>query len=395
MEFRILGPLEVLQGDEVVTPPALKLRALLALFLLHANQPIQADVLVDQLWGEAAPGAAAKTLQSYLSNLRRLLGEGRPGSARAASIVTQPAGYILRLEEEALDARRFDRLAREGEALCAPQGRHESEWTAYEATDARSLERALARFDEALALWRGPALADLTHEDFARPHIERLAEQRLAVIEDRVSVALALGRHAMVTGDLEELVGQHPYRERLRGLLMLGLYRSGRQVEALAAYMSLVHTLGQELGITPGPPLRHLHGAILRHDPRLDWRTAGALGKSGLVGALPTRYVRSRGVSIAYQVMGEGPDLVCVPGGISHLDLDLELAKPRRFYDRLATSFRVIRFDKPNTGLSDRDERVSSLDDRIDDLWALLAHCLPAYESQRWWCTPPATAWSM
>jgi DNA-binding SARP family transcriptional activator len=253
MEFRILGPLEALEEGRAVKLGASKQRALLALFLLHANETLSADRLIDELWGERPPPTAAKTVQVYVSRLRKALAGGE-GNGSAGGVATREHGYELSLDPERFDAHRFERLLAEGRGALA----------------AGRPERAAATLEEALSLWRGPPLADLAYERFAQREAARLDELRLDALEVLIDAKLALGAHAEVIGRLEALVAGHPYRERPRGQLMLALYRSGRQAEALAAYQDARRTLVDELGIEPGRSLRELERAILRQDPGLE-----------------------------------------------------------------------------------------------------------------------------
>jgi DNA-binding SARP family transcriptional activator len=234
MEFRILGPLEVLDGDRQVPLAGSRQRALLALLLTRAGEVVSTDRLIDQLWPDDPPRTAANALQYHVSQLRKSLGAER--------IVTRSPGYLIRVEPGELDLERFERLAGQGGA------------------------EALR---EALALWRGQALADVAYEPFAQGEIRRLEELRLAVLERRVEADMELGRHAQLIGELEQLVAEQPLRERLRELLMLALYRSGRQADALAVYQQGRATLVDELGLDPGSALQELERAILRQDPAL------------------------------------------------------------------------------------------------------------------------------
>ena len=245
MEFRILGPLEVSDGDVEVSLGGPKPRALLAVLLLHANEVVAADRLIDELWGEHSSERAAGALRVNVSRLRKAL----PPDV----LTTRAPGYVLRVEPEQLDLHRFERLADEGRRLLA-----------------RGLAAdAAERLRDALALWRGPALADFVYESFAQAAIGRLEEIRLAAIELRIDAELALGRHDELIGDLEALVAEHPLRERLRTALMTALYRSGRQAEALDTYKDARRIFVEELGIEPGPALQELERAILRQDPAL------------------------------------------------------------------------------------------------------------------------------
>jgi DNA-binding SARP family transcriptional activator len=242
IEFRILGPLEVLDGGRALDVGGAKQRSLLAVLLLNANQVVSSDRLIDALWGEQPPGTAGKAIQIYVSQLRRVLGKKR--------LETKAPGYLLRVDGDELDLYRFETLL-----------------TQAKETDP---EAASAKLHEALALWRGRPLEEFAYERFAQLQIGRLEELRLACIEKRVDTDLACGRHPELVGELEALVGAHPLREPLRGQLMLALYRSGRQAEALEAYQEARRVLVEELGIEPGRSLRELEKAILRQDSSLD-----------------------------------------------------------------------------------------------------------------------------
>jgi DNA-binding SARP family transcriptional activator len=233
--------------------------SLLAVLLLHANEVVATERLIDELWGASPPATVAKSVQTYVSRLRKQLGDGR--------LVTRIPGYLLRVDPSELDLARFERLVAEAGG-------------ADPVTAARLLS-------EALALWRGAPLADLAYEPFARAEIARLEESRLAAQEQRLDAELAAGRHAALVGELEGLVREHPLRERLRGQLMLCLYRAGRQAEALEAFGAARAVLVEELGIEPGRRLRELHEAILRQDPRLDLAVtepAAGTPRGGFVG---------------------------------------------------------------------------------------------------------------
>jgi DNA-binding SARP family transcriptional activator len=261
MEFRILGPLEVLDGDRTLDLPGQRQRGLLALLLLHANQVVSSSRLVEELWPEeAASESRAGALQASVSRLRKSLGPG------AELLVTLPTGYMIRLAPEQLDLDRFERLVRE-------------------AGDAEPQEAA-AGLREALALWRGPALADFAYEPFAQAAIGRLEELHLLATEMRIDADLALGRHATLVSELDGLAAAHPLRERLRGQLMLALYRSGRQAEALASYQAARRVLVDGLGIEPSAALQELERALLRQDPTLELEQATAPERSILVARL-------------------------------------------------------------------------------------------------------------
>jgi DNA-binding SARP family transcriptional activator len=242
VEFRVLGPLEVVDGGQPVDLPRRKHRALLAALLLHAGEPVSSDRLIEELWGERPPRTARDALQNYVSLVRKALG--------ADVLVTRSGSYLLDVSPEQIDAALFERLTAEARAT--------------EAADAR-----VEKLREALALWRGPPLADLAYEPFAAVEIARLEELRLAAREDLIDAELELGRHADLVPELEGLIQEHPFDERLRGQLMLALYRAGRQAEALDAYQAARRVLDEELGLEPGPPLRELEQAILQQDPAL------------------------------------------------------------------------------------------------------------------------------
>jgi DNA-binding SARP family transcriptional activator len=252
MDFRILGSLQVLDEGRSLALAGSKPRALLALLLLHANETLTTDRLIDELWGERAPAGAAKTLQMHISRLRKALA-GSDGSGHASPIVTRERGYELALDPEQLDSHRFERLLAQGRAELAGD----------------RADSAVRAFEEALALWRGDPLADLAYEPFALPEIARLDDLRIATLEQLMEAKLALGGHAEVVEQLEVLIGEHPYRERLRAQLMLALYRCDRQADALQAYQDARRTLVEELGIEPGERLRELEQAVLAQDPGL------------------------------------------------------------------------------------------------------------------------------
>jgi DNA-binding SARP family transcriptional activator len=240
MEFRILGPLEVREGGAQFALGGAKQRALLAVLLLRANRVVSTEQLIEALW-EDPPAKATKAVQVYVSRLRRALGGTMPTS--------RPPGYVLELGPEHFDLARFRRLR--DEARCDPSN-------------------AAAKLAEGLALWRGPLLAEFVSEPFARVERLRLEAERLEALEEWIEADLALGRHAALVGELEALVVMHPLRERLRGQLMLALYRCGRQAEALAAYREGRRRLVEELGIEPSRALRGLERAILRQEPTLE-----------------------------------------------------------------------------------------------------------------------------
>jgi DNA-binding SARP family transcriptional activator len=252
MEFRILGSLEVLDGGRVVRVAGAKQCTLLALLLLHANETLSTERLIHELWGENPPSSAGKAIHVYVSRLRKALA-GTGADASSSPLATREHGYELVLDPEDLDAHRFAQLVAEGRR---------------ELTAGRP-RPAAAALEEALSLWRGPPLAGIAYEAFAQLEVARLEDLRVAATEQLIEARLALGADADLVGQLEQLVGEHPYRERLRGQLMLALYRSDRQADALQAYQDARRTLVEELGIEPGERLRELERAILAQDPRL------------------------------------------------------------------------------------------------------------------------------
>lgn len=263
MQFRILGPLEVSEGGRVLQIASGHQSALLALLLIHANRPLTADQIADAVWGGDVPGSGAKALSFHVSRLRGALSPesvaiaaaGNPtrGHRTDGPIRTVAGGYVLHVDPDDVDSLRFERLVRA-------------------AHDHLAADPAAARAQlvEALALWRGEALVDVAYEEFAQPEIRRLEELRLSATEDRLEADLAVGHHLAVVGELQALVEAEPLRERLRAQLMLALYRSGRQAEALRVAGEARRLLSEELGIDPSPELARLEAWILAQDPRLD-----------------------------------------------------------------------------------------------------------------------------
>jgi YVTN family beta-propeller protein len=299
LAFRILGPFEVVDGDRPLVLGGPKLQALLAVLLLNRGEVVSTDRLIDALWGERASGTAAKTVQVYVSNLRKALGDGQ--------LVTRGHGYLLQTEPGQVDSDRFQALVAEGRR-------------ALQAGDARV---AAARLREGLALWRGPALADFAYEGFAQGAIARLEEERLEALEDRIDADLAIGEQAGLVGELDALVAEHPLRERLQGQLMLTLYRSGRQADALESYRKARQALIAELGLEPGRALQDLERAILTQDPALDRpsRASGRQpatvgrrgGRGGWLIAAAGAVLLAALVLVAVKLSGSGAGSVRVP----------------------------------------------------------------------------------
>jgi YVTN family beta-propeller protein len=273
MDYRILGPLEVRDGSRRLVLGGERQRAVLAILLLHRNEVVSADRLIDELWGESPPTGARQTLRAYVSKLRRAMvtngataavdqgSEREPGDG---VLVTRGHGYVLEVLPGELDLDRFAEAAERGRDALA---------TGRSADAARLL-------GEALALWRGPPLAEFSYEGFAQNAITQLEELHLAAVEERVEADLILGKARELVGELRDLVARHPLRERLRGQLMLALYRSGRQAEALEVYQDFRRRLSEELGLEPGPGLQQLELAILNRDPALDFPMGKASGAS-------------------------------------------------------------------------------------------------------------------
>jgi YVTN family beta-propeller protein len=291
MEFRILGPLEVADDGRPVSIRRGKEQALLVYLLLHANEVVPSGRLIDALWDERPPPTASKILQNAVSHLRKELGDGR--------LVTKDSGYVLLVEADELDVQRFERLAKEGHR------------------------------NEALALWRGTPLG-LREERFADDARRRLEEQHLAVLEDRIDDDLAAGRHAELVSELEQLVREHPLRERLQGQLMRALYGAGRQADALETYRQARKTLSVELGLEPGPQLQELERKILTQDPALAPRTASRrpgppptarpgrrLALFGLAGAV---LIGGAAFALVQTFGGSSTPLVATPNSLAVID---------------------------------------------------------------------------
>jgi YVTN family beta-propeller protein len=277
MRFSILGPLEVFDDGDPVPLGAGRQRKLLAILLLHANEAVSPDRLIDELWDEHPPETAAKALQGLVSQLRKRLGTD--------SVLTVPGGYVLKLERRELDSYVFERLLEDaGDAPPNIAGR---------------------KLREALALWRGPPLADFAYDDFARNEIDRLEELRLTAVERRIDADLAAGRHNDVIAELERLVAEHPLREHFRAQLMLALYRAGRQAEALRVYQDARTAFLDELGLEPGDELRDLQKAILAHQGSLAAPPRMTRYEEGLQ-SWPSHRLRSRRALVGGAVLLAG-----------------------------------------------------------------------------------------
>ncbi|MCP3822804.1 tetratricopeptide repeat protein [Streptomyces sp. A3M-1-3] len=308
MRFGVLGPLAAWTTDgQPVRVPEAKVRALLAALLLANGRAVSTDTLVDALWGDDPPGNPANTLQGRVSQLRRALEQAEPGARNL--LVHQSAGYLLRVDSCAVDTGRFTELITRSR----------------ETDDLRTKARLLS---DAMVLWRGPALADFADDEFARPAITRLEEQRLVALEEQAEVRLALGEHRLLVGELGDLVDTQPFRERLRAAHMLALYRSGRQSEALASYGDLAARLADELGLDPAPELVALHQAILRQDPELDAAQAPAARvRTNLPSPLTGLVGREGAVSEVCRMLAAGRLVTLTgSGGVGKTRLAIETA---------------------------------------------------------------------
>ena len=253
LQFRVLGDLEVLHEGRAVALGAHQQRAVLALLVLHAGEVVSADRLIEGLWGDRPPTRATKAVHVHVSRLRTALTVAGDG-AREGLIATRDHGYTLRVADAQIDVRVFEELLGAGRRAYREQ----------------AFERAAGVLSQALALWRGAALADFSFDEFAQSEIARLEELRLEALEIRIEADLTLGRHAAIIAELEVLTAQHPLRECLQRQRMLALYRCGRQADALEVFRDAREALVDALGVEPSPALRELHLAVLRQDPSLD-----------------------------------------------------------------------------------------------------------------------------
>ena len=251
MDYHILGPLEVIDGDEPIDVGSRQQRGLLALLLLNANQVVSTERILEEFWHDD-PEGKERTLWVYVSRLRSILEPGREPHSRSNVLVTCDHGYSLVVDDAEVDAHRFEVLVTAGNQLLDEDP-----------------DQAARVLGEGLDLWRGAALEDFRYDDFAQADVARLEELRLVAIEDRIDADVRGMRHRNVLGGLEKLVVDHPHRERLVGLQMISLYRSGRQADALRAYERYRRTVGDELGILPTPELRHVQEQVLLHDEQL------------------------------------------------------------------------------------------------------------------------------
>jgi DNA-binding SARP family transcriptional activator/pimeloyl-ACP methyl ester carboxylesterase len=349
VRVRLLGPIES-EGDDG-RPRALnaaKERSLVAALALAGGSVVSTDALMWSLWGEDPPKAARKTLQTYVWNLRQTFGNDR--------VVTDPMGYRLTLAANDVDVHRFRALVRAGD----------------EARLAGDTARARTTLHEALALWRGDAFAGVAQHTGLAAEAVRLEQERLAAVEARIAADLAAGSPAdELAAELDLLVEQHPFRERLWGHLMVALCRCGRQADALAAYHRARTVLLDELGLEPGGELQRIHLAVLRHELRPSDEGFDAVPGGGLRPS-PVCYARtSDGFNVAYQVAGSGPlDILSIPGYVHHLDIWWN-APTDQLVRTLTGLGRLMVFDKRGIGLSDRPEEVG-LDGWVRDAVSVL-----------------------
>ena len=257
VEFSVLGPLEIRVGGRLASTGGTRQRALLAVLLLHANELVSTERLIDEVWGDDPPPTAHKMVQVFISRLRAAIESDRK---KNTTLLTRPPGYLLAVRPEALDLARFQALVGEARSIIELDP-----------------SRAAVSLRSALALWRGAPLSDLALEPFAQLAIPRLEELHLAALEDRIRADLAIGLGGDGVGELRDLVAANPLRERFQAQLMLALYRAGRQAEALEVYGRARATLVHELGIEPGPELQRLQGAVLRQEAWLDAPGGGTL----------------------------------------------------------------------------------------------------------------------
>jgi DNA-binding SARP family transcriptional activator/pimeloyl-ACP methyl ester carboxylesterase len=335
VQVNLLGPIEIEADDgHSILLSAAKERSLVAALALAGGATMSTDSLISALWGEQPPTAARKTLQTYVWNLRRAVG--------TEHVVTEPAGYRLCISRADVDVHQFRALVRQGDAALT-EGRFE---------EARDALRA------AMTLWRGELLNGVAPHTGLAAEATRLEQECLAALEARIAADLACGHLEELVGELEFLVQQHPFRERLWGHLMVALYRSGRQADALATYQRVRKMLLDELGLEPGGELRRIETAVLRHELVAPSTTGyGARAADDPVRPSPVRYARAAdGISVAYQSAGRGPiAILAIPGYIHHLDIWWN-APTDGLVRALTEIGRLTIFDKRGIGLSDRPE---------------------------------------
>jgi DNA-binding SARP family transcriptional activator len=293
VEARLLGPVELVQGGAPVPLRGPKERALVAVLAIHANEAVAEDTCIDAVWGDAPPPSASRTLQSYVSRLRRTLAGGD------LAIEATPGGLVLRATPDAIDAVQAERLCGE----------------AQRALDANDHDRAATLLRTAEGLWRGRSLGELADEPFAREEAARLDELRLTITEKRIDAELAIGGHRDLVPELEALTARHPLRERLWAARILALYRCGRQADALRAYQSLRELLAEELGIAPSPELRDLERAVLDQSPALEWRRTAQGTTAATLEPYAGRQAELARALAAWEEAASGASRVLLVGG--------------------------------------------------------------------------------
>src|SRR5262245_5215908 len=288
VDFRILGPVEVADDGEAIRLGGPKQRAVLAILLLHANRVVPVEEIANDLYGESVPVTAVAQVRDHVSQLRKLFGLKPNADGGESMLGTQPPGYRLRVGLDQLDAFRFEHMTEE----------------AAEALSRGDADAAAALLRQALALWRGPPLADLRYEPFAQAAIARLEELRLAALERRIEADLLRGANGQLVAELEELVRDHPLREQLRAHLMLALYRGGRQADAVRVYHETRRILDDELGIEVSPALRELAGMLLRQEPSLELAGPARHGEAPAAARNPYKGLRAFGEADARDFFG-------------------------------------------------------------------------------------------
>jgi DNA-binding SARP family transcriptional activator/RecA/RadA recombinase len=304
VQFDILGPLQVLDAGRPLVLGRPKQRAVLAILLLDAGRVVSLDRLVEEVWGPHSPPQALASVQAYVSHLRRLLEPQRAPGVPATVIVNQAPGYRIVVDPDDLDATRFETLAQKG----------------YDLLQQGEAPRAAETLEAALALWRGPVLADFADASFVQAERARLEDLRLTAVEARLSADLTIGRHTRIVAELEQLTAEHPFRERLQGLRMAALYRCGRQAEALQSYQHFRVQLRDELGLDPGQALRDLERDILRQAPHLGW-TAAAADDGSVPGPAPAVAPETSRPAVETAEVGAR----AVPGGLVGRDAQLRV----------------------------------------------------------------------
>ena len=362
VNLALLGELRLHVDDVEVPPLAPKARALVASLALRRGEVVSVARLNEELWPELSPDRAKRVVQVRVAEIRKLLAF----ASTACLLESVAPGYRMTIDDDAVDANRFTALLADARQC---KGVGDSLGT-------------VSKLREALGLWRGSALADTQSSVFLEAEAARLDELRLSAVEDRVDAELADGCHHRLVSELRSLVATYPLRERLWIQLVMALYRGGRQTDALRACAAVRRLLAEEVGLEPGPALRAVEAAVLAQDPALTWQPQSASARSIIpdpfegspaesaldVTPPPVRYVKTAdGISLAYQVAGDGPiDLVIVPGYISELDNWWE-AWSGRLVRRLSSFARLILFDKRGVGLSDRPEHIV-IDDWVEDV---------------------------